>query len=237
MDKAPLAEQQIAFRLPRPGWPRLVFEGDHLFEQGRLLDGDRELLRTSDREQLERGVETLLANGGPRLRLQLRMDGSLPRLCLEVDDRPALREDGLRAPTSRSAWLHAWLAAAASLAGFAASYLYLMKAQALGSEWSFKMSWHMAAWHLLLVLTLFPASVWGQRLGIRVVQTVSALFFAIHAGIALANLVSLGASEPVDPLIAMVNAISGAFFLAAALYGNRAWRDMDPCTALLGMKP
>jgi hypothetical protein len=58
------------------------------------------------------------------------------------------------------------------------------------------------------------------------------LFFLIHVGIAIAN---VGAGDPADPLegaIAFLNALSGVLFLATVLYGNRAWRDMDPVRAL-----
>jgi hypothetical protein len=89
------------------------------------------------------------------------------------------------------------------------------------------MGLHMAGWHLLLTLTLFPASVWGQRIGIRVVQAVSLVFFLIHAGIATANL------DMADPAIAVLNALSGLLFGAATLYGQRAHRDMDPIRALV----
>jgi len=132
----------------------------------------------------------------------------------------------------RSAWTHAVLALTGSGAGFVASYLYLLKAQALQSDWALKMGYHMAGWHLLLTFTLFPASVWGQRIGIRSVQLVSLLFFFIHAGIALANIGPHDPTNPDDPSIAFFNALSGLLFLIAAIYGNRAYRDMDPVEAL-----
>ena len=74
-------------------------------------------------------------------------------------------------------------------------------------------------------MALFPASVWGQRAGIRAVQVVSLVFFFIHAGIALAN---AGVS---DPAIAAFNAASGLLFGASTLVGQRAHRDMDPIRA------
>ena len=92
----------------------------------------------------------------------------------------------------------------------------------------------MAGWHLLLTLTLFPASVWGQRTGIRVVQGVSLMVFLIHAGIAIANLGPPEPGEPTDAWIASLNAASGLLFLVTALYGRRAYRDMDPGSALRG---
>ena len=118
------------------------------------------------------------------------------------------------------------------VAGFAASYLYLLKAGTLHTDWEVKMGQHMAGWHLLLTFTLFPASVWGQRLGIRAVQLVSALFFCIHLGIALANLGPAAVATPYDAGIAILNAASGTLFLLTVLYGFRAYRDMDPIAAL-----
>ena len=61
-------------------------------------------------------------------------------------------------------------------------------------------------------------------------QFVSLLFFFIHLGIALANLGPTGAGGH-SGAIAVFNALSGVFFLAAAVYGNRAYRDMDPVAA------
>ena len=63
-------------------------------------------------------------------------------------------------------------------------------------------------------------------------QWVSPLFFLIHAGLALANLGPSDAPEPNSPWIAGLNALSGLLFLVAAVYGNRAYRDMDPVAAL-----
>ena len=70
-------------------------------------------------------------------------------------------------PISGSAWLHAWIALTGSVLGFVASYLYVGRAQTFSDQWAMQMAIHMAGWHLLLALTLFPASVWGQRPGIR----------------------------------------------------------------------
>ena len=112
-------------------------------------------------------------------------------------------------------------------AGFAASWFYLVKAEALHDDWARKMGQHTLGWHLLLTFTLFPLSVWGQRPGIRAVQLVSLLFFCIHAGMALAN------SDLGDPWIASFNALSAILFLASVVYGNRAHRDMDPLAALV----
>ena len=95
------------------------------------------------------------------------------------------------------------------MCGFAASWLYLQKTD----PWSFKMAFHMAGWHLLLVLTLSPISLLGGRKGVRGVQAVAAVFFAIHVGIALAN---TDASSLAG--IGILNAASGLFFLATAIY-------------------
>ena len=113
-----------------------------------------------------------------------------------------------------------------------ASWLYLLKAEELGSAWAQKMGHHTAGWHLLLTFALFPASVWGQRVGIRSVQVVSFIFFCIHLGIAIANMGEGDPSNPDDPWIALFNALSGIMFLWSTYYGQRAWRDMDPVHAL-----
>ena len=227
-----MAELELAFRLPLDGWPRAVFESDLAYEGGRLVVDALTVVRVKTRQQLESGVHGNLPVTGADVAVRFVADGQSPGLQVWINGQPALREDALRARPTRSAWIHACLALAASAAGFIASYLYVMKAHLLHSEWALKMATHMAGWHLLLTFTLFPASVWGQRVGIRAVQWVSLLFFFIHAGIALAN---LGASDPMnpdDPWIALWNAVSGLCFLAAAVYGYRAYRDMDPVAAL-----
>ncbi len=165
------------------------------------------------------------------------MDGHIPGVEVAIDGRPAPAESALKPRPSRSAWMHAVIALAASAAGFIASYLYLEKAWALDSVWSLKMANHMAAWHLLLTFTLFPASVWGRRAGIRAVQATSALFFAIHLGIAIANFVDPDPIHADGVWIGVWNAVSGAFFLLAVFYGNVAWRDMDPAGALQTSPP
>ena len=53
---------------------------------------------------------------------------------------------------------------------------------------------------------------------------VSGVFFAIHLGLALANVEE-------GPGIAVLNAASGLCFLVAVVYGQRAWTDMDPSPA------
>jgi hypothetical protein len=133
---------------------------------------------------------------------------------------------------TRSAFIHAILALGGSFAGFVASYLYLHKATLLHSAWALKMGQHTAGWHLVLTLTLFPGSIWGGRTGIRIVQCVCFLFFAIHLAIAIANLGTSDPANPNDPAIAIFNAVSGLLFFVAAWYGNRAHREMDPGLAL-----
>lgn len=226
------AENEIAFLLPLPGWPRALFQGDLSYQAGRLVVDGTTVVSATTRAELERGVRRVLPATGVEVEMKLVAAGTGHDLCVTVGGRPARREGQLRARPSCSAWMHACQALAGSAAGFAASYLYLQRAAALGSDWALKMGNHMAGWHLLLTCTLFPASVWGQRIGIRMVQWVSLLFFLIHAGIALANLGPSAPSEPSDAWIAGLNAVSGGLFLTAAIYGNRAYRDMDPVRAL-----
>jgi hypothetical protein len=226
-----MADLELGFLLPLPGWPRAVFEGDYGFTGGRLVLDGVEILRAHTRAVLEAGVRGRLPERPATIEMRLRAaDGGASRIDVLVDDAPATPEETLRARPSRSAWVHACLALAASAAGFVASWLYLQRAAHEQGDWALKMANHMAGWHLLLTWTLFPASVWGQRIGIRLVQIVSLLFFFIHAGIAIAN---VGATEGGHSgAIAAFNAASGVFFLAAAIYGNRAHRDMDPVAAL-----
>jgi len=228
----PRPDQEIAFQLPLDGWPDAVFEGSFTYDGGTLVLGGRPVLRARTRAELERGVETVLLPGGARLAMRLVPEGQGVGVAVTVDGEAAPRRDRLRARPTRSAWIHALLALGGSFAGFAASWLYLQRSELLHDEWALKMGNHMAGWHLLLTFTLFPASVWGGRIGIRVVQWVSALFFAIHVGIAIANFGAHDAGDPLEGWIAFLNAASGALFLATVLYGNRAWRDMDPVTAL-----
>jgi hypothetical protein len=202
----------IAYRLPLPSHPRAVFESDFRMSRGRLSIDGEEAIPLGPLA----GAITV-----PWREHQLSLEVNEGEVELRIDGEPAVREDRRRAPISRSAWAHGVIALLGSAAGFVASWLYLGRAEN-GDPWSFKMAMHMAGWHLLLTLTLFPASVFGQRAGIRAVQVVSALFFFIHAGIAIANLL-----EPIDG-IAIFNALSGLGFLAAVLYGERAHRDMAP---------
>lgn len=224
-DAAPGIE--MVYRLPIQGWPRAIFKSGFGHENARLMvDGQRVLL-TGTREDLENGVEGELRTG-ERIAMRLLDDG----LAIVAGGKRAVREDRIFAKPTRSAWIHAVLALFASAAGFTASAFYLVRSSALekldpmSAQWAYKMGIHTAGWHLLLTLTLFPASVWGQRWGIRTVQVVSLVFFFIHAGIALAN------ADMSDTAIAIFNAISGVFFAISVVYGQRAFRDMDPIRAL-----
>ncbi len=212
-----MAELRIAFRLPpRNERAELVTDyglrGGTLLVDGRVVARDRAALGSGVRGALGSRSLTLFADGADEVRLF-------------VDGREAPREERLRAPTSRSAWIHAWLALSGSALGFLASWLYLRRARASGDPWAMKMAVHMAAWHLMLTLTLFPASVWGQRLGIRAVQLAALVFFAIHAGIGIDNALAPAGD---GPLIALLNGASGLAFLITVLYGQRAHADMDP---------
>jgi hypothetical protein len=221
-----MATQAIAFRLPLEGAPRAVFETSYGYDGGRLLIDGSPVLEAGSKDQLISGSKGLWILGSSTHTLAVRLAGaeSDPELLVETDGVLAAREDRLRAPTSRSAWIHGWIALAASFFGFVASGIYFLRSRALDDAWALKMAIHMAGWHLLLTLTLFPASVWGQRIGIRAVQIVSLVFFAIHACIAIAN-----TGEAADGRwIAIFNAASGLAFAAAVLYGQRAHRDMDP---------
>jgi hypothetical protein len=218
-----------AFRLPVTGWPLAVVESDYGFRGARLVVNDRPLLDVPSRDRLLEGVTTRLPDGH-ELRLTLETEQGQDRIQLTVDGRAALPESAISAKPSRSAWIHAAIALVGSFAGFGGGLFYLIKAQNLVDPWAMKMAYHTAGWHLLLTFSLFPASVWGQRVGIRAVQLVSLVFFFIHLGIAIANVVTPDSMH--DGSIAVLNAISGVLFLASVIYGQRAWRDMDPIAAL-----
>lgn len=194
-----------------------------------MLNGQT-VLSAATRGALEEGVCGILPGLGHKLELQLKGGASAPRFELRVDGQLAPQESEICAPPSRAAMYHALQALFGSLAGFASSALYLHKAALHADIWARKMGVHTLGWHLLLVFTLFPASLWGQRLGIRAVQLVSAVFFAIHLGIAIANWAA--PASPQDFAIAALNLLSGFWFLVALLYGQRAYRTMDPLAAL-----
>ena len=224
-EATPEAGLDLAFRLPIHGWPRAHFRSDFGFGGARLEVDGAIVLRARTREDLEAGVTGSLPGGEACAMRLITRDGAL-HVEVEAAGERAPREDRVWAKPTRSAWIHASIALAGSAAGFAASWFYLVKAWNDDSQWAMKMGYHTAGWHFLLTLTLFPASVWGQRLGIRAVQLVSLVFFFIHAGIALAN------SGPGTPAIALFNGLSGLAFLASVVYGQRAYRDMDPIRAL-----
>lgn len=224
------ARLSIAFRLPIRGRPRAVFETDYLYQGGRLLLDGACVLTVPSRAALERGASAASAAGVISVRLEAR-DGE-SRVVVALDDVEATDERDVEVHATRSAFIHALLALGGSFGGFVASYLYLHKAALIHSAWALKMGQHTAGWHLLLTLTLFPGSIWGGRTGIRIVQCVCLLFFAIHLAIAVANLVGSDPTNPNDAGVAVFNALSGALFFAAALYGNRAHRDMEPGLSL-----
>lgn len=220
------ARLAIPFRLPLSGRPRAVFETDYLYEGGRLLVGGACILQVASRSALEEGVSAHFSEG--TICARLATDGGATKLHLLLDDVDAIDEREIELMATRSTWAHALLALGGSFAGFVASGLYLHKATVLHSAWAMKMGQHTAGWHLLLTLALLPGAVWGGRIGIRIVQCVCVLFFAIHLMIALAN---LGPSDPTNPNdlgVALFNALSGVLFFAAAVVGQRAHRDMDP---------
>ncbi len=216
-------------RLPLPDWPAVTVESAYGGGETMLRIEGRDVLCAQDRDDLRRGVSADL--DGRTLRMKLDEDGAGGALHVEIDGIPAVDESSLSPRASRTAWRHALLVAAASLAGFIASYLYLERAYATDSVWSLKMAYHMAGWHLVLTLVLAPAVILFGRIGIRFVQGTAALFFAIHLGIAISNALD-PASLHHGGAIALWNAVSGLFFLAAVPYGNVAWRDMDPVLAL-----
>ena len=217
----------FTYRLPLPGWPRARFKSGFGHENARLVVDGARVLHASTREELEAGVEGELRTGEP-VAMQLTDRG----LVVVAAGKRALREDRIFARPTRSAWIHAVIALFGSAAGFVASAFYLAKSSflanldPLSAQWAHKMGIHTAGWHLLLTFTLFPASVWGQRMGIRAVQVTSLVFFCIHLGIALAN------ADLADPAIAFFNAASGLLFGISVVYGQRAHRDMDPIRAL-----
>jgi hypothetical protein len=224
------ATLDIPFRLPLGGRPRAIFQTDYLYEGGRLLVDGACVLEAASRAALEEGVSARFAEG--ILSAQLATSDEGARLLVKLDDIDAIDERDVEVRATRWAYVHAFLALGGSFAGFVASWLYLQKAASLNSAWALKMGQHTAGWHLLLTLTLFPGSIWGGRIGIRIVQCVCVVFFAIHLAIAIANVGRSDPTNPNDPTIAAFNALSGVLFLVAGLVGNRAHRDMDPALAL-----
>ncbi len=214
---------EVPFSVDLDGGVRASFFGDHLFSSGRVEIAGETVVRFDERRE---GLIGRWRDRVVRLELPDREAPDPNRLALYIDDVAVPQVRHVRMKPSRSAWMHATQALLASVAGFIASYLYLVKAEEQADAWAMKMGIHTAGWHLLLTLTLFAASVWGQRVGIRAVQFVSLVFFGIHAGMAIANFVD---PSPLDgPGIAIFNAISGVFFFVAVVYGQRAHRDMTP---------
>jgi hypothetical protein len=220
-------DRTFAFRLPIAGYPQARVTTDYALSRARVVVEDVTLLEVPSRQALLAGATAALPSSSSTLELRASIEGDVH---LIVDGVAAWREDELRAPPSRSAWAHASIALSGSALGFIASYLYVLRADASGDPWAMKMATHMAVWHLLLTLTLFPMSVWGQRTGIRAVQAVSAIFFFIHLGIAIANVADGTLAD--GPFVAALNALSGVGFLAALIYGQRAHADMDPLSRL-----
>jgi len=218
-------ERRIDFRLPLPGHPRAIVVTDYRLSRAALVVDGQTLLEATSRAELAAGVSARLRAASPAT-ITVRVLPVAADVQLFLDGEEVPPADALRAPISRSAWIHATIALVGSLFGFAAGWLYVRRAGASGDPWAMKMATHMAGWHLLLVLTLFPTSILGQRAGIRAVQVVSAVFFLIHLGIAVANAIDPSAGE--GPWIAILNAASGAGFLFAVLFGQRAHADMDP---------
>jgi hypothetical protein len=216
---------RVAYRLPLTGYPRAVVVKNRGGGGARLVVETETVADARNRDELLAGVTGTLASG-EEVALRAVDKGGSEQIQIEVAGKRAVREDKAWAKPSRSAWAHAFIALGGSAAGFASSAVYLVKAHALADEWALKMGNHTAGWHLLLTFTLFPASVWGQRFGIRAVQVVSFVFFGIHLGIALAN------ADLADRWIAFFNALSGVLFLVSVVYGQRAYRDMDPAAAL-----
>jgi hypothetical protein len=221
------ARRSIAYRLPLEGAPRVVFETDWLFHGGRLSYEGRSLVEARTRDELARGLETEFAEGALTVRLVEHAGENA--IEVRLGDALALSESTVFLKPTRAVWIHAWIALAGSIFGFVSSALYLHKASLLHSEWASKMGMHTLVWHVVLTATLFPSSLWGQRLGIRIVQAVSLVFFGIHVCIAISNVGNGGdASNPNDAWIALTNALSGLAFLAAVAWGQRAAREMDP---------
>jgi hypothetical protein len=217
-------QRAITYRLPLAGRPVAELVTDYSLSFARVAVAGQTVLEATGAEVVARGVDAPLA-GGPH-RLAVRAADNDEGIALLFDGAELDSAERVAVPTSRSAWAHACIALTGSLVGLAAAYGYLLRARAAGDAWAMKMAYHMAAWHLLLALTLFPASVWGQRIGIRAVQVVSAVFFAIHLGIGLANAGDHGLAD--GTWMAALNVASGACFLAAAVYGQRAHADMRP---------
>ncbi len=219
-----MAELEVAFRLDKQR--RAQFISDYGMSKGRCLVDGAEVISIPSYAALRAGVSRDLAGLG---RITVRADEDF-EVRMWVDEVEAPREDRVVEPISRSAWHHAWLALSGSGLGFIASWLYLRRAEASGDPWALKMAMRMAAWHLMLTLTLFPASLWGRRVGTRAVQGAALVFFFIHLGIALANTGSHVAIAE-GPWLALLNGASGIAFFVTVVYGQRAHADMSRARA------
>jgi hypothetical protein len=233
-----VATRTFTYRLPADGYPRAIFETDYGFRGGRLIVDGKLMLGIATRASLMSGSITRFLDQELELRLvgATENDESSGDLVLTLGGRAAVPEESLSAPPSRSAWIHGFIALAASFFGFLASWLYLERARSFDDAWAMKMAIHTAGWHLLLTVSLFPASVWGQRLGIRGVQLISVIFFLIHLGMAVANADATSRAME-GPGIAVFNALSGIFFAVSVWYGQKAHRDMDPGRGLARAMP
>ncbi|MEJ7734314.1 MAG: hypothetical protein WKG00_34605 [Polyangiaceae bacterium] len=205
-----MAELRISYLLPAASPTRAVFVTDYGLRGGELLVDGAVVLAAPSHAALQQGVVGALRSSGQAV--CARSEGDFD-VRIWVDGIEAVREDAPAAFRGRAARLHAALALAASASGFVASWLYVVRARASGDAWAMKMALHMAGWHLLLTLALFPAALWGGRFGLAGVRVTALVFFAIHAAIALANL----GPEAEGSAIAALNATSGLAFLATAL--------------------
>lgn len=217
-----MADQVLLYLRPDGG--RIEVRTSYLYDGATVhWDGDQ-VLALADRAAFLAGAQVRV--GADELSVVLRDDGvRVPEPELVLNRAPLVRQDRARRATSGPVYLHSFLALFGSFAGFAASYLYLLRSENYDDPWALKMALHMGAWHLLLTLTLFPAALFGGRIGVRIAQLASLLFFAIHLGIGLANLDAGTLLKDGWP-IALLNAASGLFFALAVLSGQPAVRAL-----------
>jgi hypothetical protein len=205
-----MAELRIAYLMPNASHQRAVFVTDYGLRGGRLVVGDDVVVEAHDHEELARGVSAALPATGELVEVRASDDFDV---FVRVGGAEALREDRIAEGRRRATWIHGGVSLGGSACGFAASWLYVLRARAAADPWAMKMAIHMAAWHLLLTLALFPAAVWGGRFGRHAVRGTALVFFFIHVGIAMAN---GGTAEEQGGWIAVLNAASGLLFLATA---------------------
>jgi hypothetical protein len=211
-----LAELVFSFDLPghaaRPS-RRAAFVTDYGLRGGRLLIDNAPVLIADSAPALADGVTAILASTNQLV--TVRTTGAF-EVSLWVDGLQAVPSDRAPPRRARGASIHGGLALAASVFGLWASWLYVVRARASADPWAMKMAIHMAGWHLLLTLALFPAAIWGGAAGVRAVRATAVVFFCIHLGIAIANAAPGGDLEQ-GAWIAFLNAASGAAFLTTAL--------------------